>query len=78
LHFGSVAGDSANDTPAIASPAVRAALHAANPKQCLALDVPAFLAVHRVAQNFSGTTSSGRNINVAVAANIASISTIMS
>jgi hypothetical protein len=44
----------------------------------LALDVPAFLAVHRVAQNFSGTTSSGRNINAAVAANIASISTIMS
>jgi hypothetical protein len=61
IAFRSAAGDSSSDTPTIASPCGRTALRAANFKQCLALDLPAFFVVYRAAPNFSRTTSSRCN-----------------
>ncbi len=43
----------------------RAMLKATNVKQCLAIDVPAFVAFYRAAQNFSGADEFELEINFA-------------
>jgi hypothetical protein len=55
LFFGSVAGDQAGCPPAHGAVTVkRGTLKATNFKQCLATEVPAYVAFYRAAPGFSG------------------------
>ena len=59
LHVGSAAGHPARPPPAHGVVSVkRAMLKATNVKQCLAIDVPAFVAFYRAAQDLAAPTNS--------------------
>ena len=66
MHLRPAAGDPARQAPAHGTVSVkRAMLKATNVKQCLAIDVPAFVAFYRAAPNFSGADEFELEINFA-------------